>query len=87
MASAALPHLRTSENPSLKVGSAGGVTRWEIINTASSGSTALVERINKTKTTGVVDLPCVGVFEMEGGKIKAWRDYFDMATYTGATKG
>jgi limonene-1,2-epoxide hydrolase len=28
-----------------------------------------------------VDLPCVGVFELEAGKIKTWRDYFDLATY------
>ena len=31
-----------------------------------------------------VDLPCCGVFEMAGGKIKVWRDYFDLATYTRA---
>jgi limonene-1,2-epoxide hydrolase len=24
------------------------------------------------------------MFEMEGGKIKVWRDYFDLATYTSA---
>ena len=29
-----------------------------------------------------VDLPCCGVFEMEDGKIRVWRDYFDMATFT-----
>jgi hypothetical protein len=28
-----------------------------------------------------VDLPCTGVFEMENGKIKVWRDYFDLTTY------
>ncbi len=28
-----------------------------------------------------VDLPCTGVFELESGKIKVWRDYFDFATY------
>ncbi|MGR8918881.1 MAG: limonene-1,2-epoxide hydrolase family protein [Gammaproteobacteria bacterium] len=45
----------------------------------------IAERIDKTRTsTGSVDLPCVGVFELEGGKIKAWRDYSDMATYTNA---
>jgi limonene-1,2-epoxide hydrolase len=31
-----------------------------------------------------MDLPCTGVFEMENGKIKVWRDYFDMATFTTA---
>lgn len=60
-------------------------TNWEIINIASAGDVVIVERIDKTETTqGNVDLPCVGVFEMENGKIKEWRDYFDMATYSGA---
>ena len=29
------------------------------------------------------DLPVLGVFELEGGKITAWRDYFDLKTFTG----
>ena len=28
-----------------------------------------------------VELPCCGVFEMQAGKIKVWRDYFDLDTY------
>ena len=31
-----------------------------------------------------VDLPCFGYFELQDGKIKVWRDYFDLATYTNA---
>lgn len=31
-----------------------------------------------------VSLPVVGVFEVDGDKIKAWRDYFDMGQFTGA---
>jgi limonene-1,2-epoxide hydrolase len=34
-----------------------------------------------------VDLPCCGVFEMKGGKIKVWRDYFDLGTYTRTAAG
>ena len=30
-----------------------------------------------------VELPVMGVFEFEGDKIKAWRDYFDMAQFAG----
>jgi limonene-1,2-epoxide hydrolase len=30
-----------------------------------------------------VELPVMGVFELEDGKISAWRDYFDMAAFTG----
>ena len=40
------------------------------------------ERLDRTKAGDkAVDLPCTGVFELENGKIKVWRDYFDMATY------
>ena len=29
-----------------------------------------------------VELPVMGVFEFEGDKIKAWRDYFDMGPFS-----
>jgi limonene-1,2-epoxide hydrolase len=29
------------------------------------------------------DLPVLGVFEFQDGKITAWRDYFDLKTFTG----
>ena len=29
-----------------------------------------------------IELPVMGVFEFESGKIKAWRDYFDMAAFS-----
>lgn len=29
-----------------------------------------------------MDLPVMGIFELENGKIKAWRDYFDMNQFT-----
>lgn len=60
-------------------------TRWEIVNIVSRGDLVLVERIDRTRIgERRVDLPCVGVFEMSGGKIGIWRDYFDMTTYTRA---
>jgi limonene-1,2-epoxide hydrolase len=33
-----------------------------------------------------VVVPVAGVFEISGGKIKAWRDYFDLATYLNQLK-
>jgi len=33
-----------------------------------------------------IELPVMGVFEFEGGKINAWRDYFDMAGFTGSAE-
>lgn len=60
-------------------------TRWEILNIASSGNTVFAERVDRTNVGGKpVTLPCCGVFEMENGKIKIWRDYFDMGTFTQA---
>ena len=58
-------------------------TEWEIVHLLANGDLVMVERVDRTVVDGKqVDLPCVGVFEMENGKIKVWRDYFDMATYT-----
>lgn len=63
-------------------------TRWDITHMAAVGDVVMVERLDRTRTgAGDVDLPCVGVFEMENGKIKVWRDYFDLATYSKAMKG
>jgi len=63
-------------------------TDWEILNLLAEGSTVMVERVDRTKLGDVaVDLPCFGIFEMEDGKIKVWRDYFDMATYINGASG
>ncbi len=63
-------------------------TTWDILNITEEGDTVFCERLDRTKTTaGNVDLPCFGVFEMEGGKIKVWRDYFDMNTFMSAMRG
>lgn len=60
-------------------------TEWEIVTLVSAGDVVIAERVDRTKVGDKsVDLPCCGVFEMQGGKIKAWRDYFDMATYAKA---
>jgi len=57
-------------------------TKWDIVNIASAGDLVIAERIDHiTVGDKKVDLPCCGVFEMENGKIKAWRDYFDLATF------
>ena len=47
-----------------------------------SSDVVVAERLDRTKAGDKsVDLPCAGVFEMENGKIKVWRDYFDLGTY------
>jgi limonene-1,2-epoxide hydrolase len=60
-------------------------TTWDLLNIASSGDLVFAERVDRTQSGDKsVDLPCVGVFELEDGKIKVWRDYFDFATYGNA---
>ncbi|MBS0363638.1 MAG: nuclear transport factor 2 family protein [Proteobacteria bacterium] len=57
-------------------------TDWEVLNLIGRGDVVIAERVDRTKVGDkAVDLPCCGVFEMQGGKIKAWRDYFDLATW------
>lgn len=57
-------------------------TTWDILNITEQGDIVFCERLDRTKTTqGNVDLPCVGVFKMQDGKIHVWRDYFDMNTF------
>jgi limonene-1,2-epoxide hydrolase len=58
-------------------------TTWDTLNIVSSGDVVIAERLDRTEVGNIkVDLPCCGVFEMSGGEIKVWRDYFDMATFT-----
>jgi limonene-1,2-epoxide hydrolase len=58
-------------------------TDWEVLNLVAQGDLVFAERVDRTVVAGRnVNLPCVGVFEMADGKIKVWRDYFDLATFT-----
>jgi len=57
-------------------------TSWEIVHLVADGDVVCCERLDRTKfAEGGVDLPCFGVFEMSDGKIKEWRDYFDLNTF------
>ena len=47
-----------------------------------TGSTVLTERVDRFLMNGQpIALPVMGTFEVRGGKIAAWRDYFDLADY------
>jgi limonene-1,2-epoxide hydrolase len=57
-------------------------TEWEILNIVEQGNIVIAERVDRILLGDKpVDLPCCGVFEMQDGKIKVWRDYFDLNTY------
>jgi len=54
----------------------------EIVHLATRGPVVFTERVDRMTMGGKkVVLPCAGVFEIRDGKIAAWRDYFDLATW------
>lgn len=58
----------------------------EVINLVSDGSTVMAERIDRFRLgEKSCDLPVTGVFEVRDGKIVAFRDYFDLATFAQGT--
>jgi limonene-1,2-epoxide hydrolase len=53
-----------------------------VVNAAASGSHVFTERIDRFDMNGKrFDLPVNGVFELRNGKIAAFRDYFDLASF------
>jgi len=56
--------------------------RMEPRNILADGDIVMLERVDYLELKGVdTVLPVVAVFEMEDGKIKQWRDYFDLAMF------
>jgi limonene-1,2-epoxide hydrolase len=55
---------------------------FEVLHTAARDNLVFTERVDRFSLGGKwVDLPVAGVFEVRDGKIAAWRDYFDLATW------
>ena len=56
---------------------------WITLNIAANGHVVLTERLDKFKMSHGKDVavPVMGTFEIRDGKISAWRDYFDLATF------
>ena len=56
---------------------------FEIKHTTSTGNVVMNERVDRfVMGPKKIELPVAGVFEVNGGKISAWRDYFDLTTFT-----
>ncbi len=54
--------------------------RLEVRHQVASGNVVMNERTDFITLNGrPVTLPICGVFEMAGGRIRAWREYFDLA--------
>jgi limonene-1,2-epoxide hydrolase len=61
-----------------------GVERIEfrVRNISSDGDVVLTERLDVfVLADKTIELPVMGTFELRGGKIAAWRDYFDLNQY------
>jgi limonene-1,2-epoxide hydrolase len=62
-------------------GFTGGVdsVEFQVRHIVADGDIVMTERVDVFKTSAkTISLPVMGVFEVAGGKIAAWRDYFDM---------
>ena len=58
-------------------------TKVDIVHLAVRDDIVLTERVDTLAMAGhVAPLPVMGTFELRGGKICAWRDYFDLAQVT-----
>ena len=52
------------------------------LHSAENGNVVMNERVDSFGLDDRrLDLPVMGVFELENGRIKAWRDYFDLNTF------
>ncbi len=55
---------------------------WQMRHIAVTDNVVLTERVDTFVINGcAVTLPVMGAFEVTDGKIDAWRDYFDLASY------
>lgn len=57
---------------------------WRVLHIAANGDAVLTERVDDfvMQDGKKVSLPVMGTMELEDGKIKAWRDYFDLPSFT-----
>ena len=65
------------------LGMMNGGIRPEVHHQLADGMVVMNERTDHYEANDgrVVSLPICGVFEIEGGLIKRWREYFDMSRF------
>jgi limonene-1,2-epoxide hydrolase len=55
---------------------------WEIRHIVADGNIVVTERVDHFLVNNKkISVPCVGVFELQDGKIAAWRDYWDLKQF------
>jgi limonene-1,2-epoxide hydrolase len=71
---------RAARRPGAAMGhwSRGGVVTFRLVHIAANGPVVMTERVDVFTISGrSFELPVMGKFEIRGGKIDSWRDYFD----------
>lgn len=64
----------------------GNTIVFETHHQVVDGNLVMNERTDTiTMPDRTIEIPVMGVFELADGKIAAWRDYFDLATFTGSS--
>ena len=63
--------------------------QWDLLNIAENGNIVMTERVDRFVMAGgkEIAVPLMGIFEIEGGHIKVWKDYFDLATFQSQMAG
>ena len=62
---------------------------WEVLEQVETGNVVMNERVDRFWLPGdhKVELRVAGVFKVDGDKVTLWRDYFDLAAFTGQMPG
>ena len=62
-----------------------GSVEWRVLHQVSSSDVVMNERIDRFEApSGWVEIAVAGVFEVVDGKVRLWRDYFDLTAATAA---
>lgn len=66
----------------------GGRVSVEMVHVVADGDLVMTERVDYLVVDGrSVALPVLGVFELTGPQIAAWRDYFDLGQFNAPEPG
>lgn len=64
------------------ISAAAEETEWVILRHAAQDSIVMCERLDRFRVGDRwIEIPVAGVFELEGDRIRLWRDYFDLDSY------
>lgn len=61
----------------------GGTVSVDMLNVLADDHVVMTERVDHFRLDDrSFSLPVMGIFEITGGKISAWRDYFDLTQFS-----